>query len=94
MYESYINIESNKKGTIVKIQHNLNTKFPAPSYLSIAFAWYYNRHSFGGVEDLIDQLSSVTKGQIINTEENDCICVYNKWDTHIEQKVVMTLHVT
>jgi hypothetical protein len=43
----------------------------------------------------MDQLSSVTKGQIMNTKEKYCICVYNKWDTHIEeQKGVMTLHMT
>ena len=32
----------------------------------------------------MDQLSSVTKGEIRNTEENYCVWVYNKWDTHIE----------
>ena len=79
---------------VFKIQHNLNIKFPALSYLSIACAWYYNRHSFGGGEDLMDQLGTVTKGQIINTEENYYICVCNKWDTHIELKVVMTLRMT
>jgi hypothetical protein len=42
----------------------------------------------------MDQLNTVTKGQIKNAEENYCICVCDKWDTHIEQKVVMTLHMT
>jgi hypothetical protein len=43
----------------------------------------------------MDQLSSVTKGQIMNTKENYYICVYNKSDTHIEeQKGVMTLRMT
>ena len=42
----------------------------------------------------MDQLGTVTKGQIINTEENYYVCVCNKWDTHIELKVVMTLHMT
>ena len=50
--------------------------------------------AFGGVQDLIGLLCSVTKGQIMNTKENNFICVLNKWDTHIEQKVVMTLNIT